>query len=84
MSYVYLFITIFFFSTLEVTGKFISGEISPFAVTIYRFLLGGLLILPFAISEIKKNKTKLKIRDFIKLSYPGIVNVTISMRKLAY
>ncbi len=82
MSYVFLFITIFFFSTLEVTGKFISGGISPFAITIYRFLLGGLLILPFAISEIKKNKTKFRFTDFMKLSYPGIVNVTISMMLL--
>lgn len=82
MSYVFLFITIFFFSTLEVTGKFISGGISPFAITIYRFLLGGLLILPFAISEIKKNKTKLRFTDFMKLSYPGVVNVTISMMLL--
>ena len=82
MSYLYLFITIFFFSTLEVTGKFIGDGISPSAITIYRFFLGGLLILPFAVSEIKKKEMRLHFKDFIKLSYPGIINVTISMMLL--
>ncbi len=79
MSYLYLFTTIFFFSTLEVAGKFIGNGVSPFAITVYRFFIGGLFILPFAIWEMKKNKTKLHLKDVAKLSIPGIVNVTISM-----
>ncbi|MCK4957450.1 MAG: EamA family transporter [Candidatus Cloacimonetes bacterium] len=79
MSYIYLLITVFLFSTLEVTGKLIGPNISPFAVTIYRFMLGGIFILPFALYQIKKTKLKLSWQDFGKLSIPGIVNVTISM-----
>ncbi len=77
MGYLLILFTIVLFSTLEVTGKLIGNDISPFAITIYRFLIGGLLILPFAIKQGKKNKIKLV--DLLKLSVPGIINVTFSM-----
>jgi drug/metabolite transporter (DMT)-like permease len=79
MGYLLILFTITLFSTLEVTGKLIGSNISPFAITAYRFLIGGLLILPFAIKSIKNRKQKLKFKDFAKLSVAGIINVTFAM-----
>ena len=79
MGYLLILFTIILFSTLEVTGKLIGSDISPFAITIYRFLIGGVLILPFAINQKRKSKLKLGVKDYLKLSTPGIINVTFAM-----
>jgi drug/metabolite transporter (DMT)-like permease len=44
-SYIYCFIAIFFFSTMEFVGKFIAEDMSAYAITAYRFLLGGVFLL---------------------------------------
>lgn len=84
MSYVLILITIFLFSTLEVTGKLIGPDISPSAVTIYRFLIGGLFLLPFAIKRMQKRHLTIGYKDLLKMSIPGVINVTISMLCLQY
>lgn len=78
-SYLFCFITILFWSTLEVISKPISGMISPTAMTAFRFLIGGFVILPFALKQIQRDKIKLSWKDLSKISLPGIINVTISM-----
>ena len=78
-SYLFCLITICFWSTLEVVSKTIGSEISPNAIAAYRFLIGGLVILPFAINQLHKSKRILQPLDMLKISIPGIVNVTISM-----
>lgn len=79
MGYLLVLFTIILFSTLEVTGKLIGSSISPYAVTLYRFLIGGMLMLPFAIRQKRSLKRKIAPREFLKLSVPGFINVTISM-----
>lgn len=78
-SYLFCFITIIVWSTLEVVSKSIGTNISPIAITAYRFLIGGFIILPFAIIQIRKHSIVLNAVDFLKISIPGILNVTISM-----
>lgn len=84
MSYVLIIITIFLFSTLEITGKFIGVEISPITVTIYRFFTGGVILFPFAISKIRKNNLKLKTKDYLRMVLVGFINVSVSMLCLQY
>ena len=79
MWYFSCFMAIFFFSTIEIVGKLIGSSISPVAITVYRFLIGAFLILPFAIREYHKTKLSLSLKDILLISYPGILNVTISM-----
>lgn len=56
------------------------GEgISPFAITAWRFLIGGTCILPFAISRMTLSKHKLDLSSILKLGVLGILNVVISM-----
>lgn len=79
MGYLLILFTIILFSTLEVTGKLIGADISPFAITLYRFLIGGLFMLPFAYKQGKEQERKLSGRVIFKLSVPGFINVSISM-----
>lgn len=79
MGYLLILFTIILFSTLEVTGKLIGADISPYAITLYRFLLGGLIMLPFALFNLQKEKIKLSRKEIFKLSVPGFINVSISM-----
>lgn len=79
MGYILIFFTIVLFSTLEVTGKLIGTDISPFAITLYRFLIGGIFMLPFAYKQQKESSAKLTSRVIFKLSVPGFINVSISM-----
>lgn len=79
MGYLLILFTIILFSTLEVTGKLIGADISPFAITLYRFLIGGIIMLPFAFKQQKDKKVKLNGKAITKLSMPGVINVSISM-----
>lgn len=79
MGYLLILFTIILFSTIEVTGKLIGTDISPFAITLYRFLIGGIFMLPFAYKQQKELKTELSGKVIFKLSVPGFINVSISM-----
>jgi drug/metabolite transporter (DMT)-like permease len=79
LSYFFCLAAIIFFSTIELVGKLIGTGISPLLITAYRFIIGGLILLPFAIHHGRKLTFKLKLSDFLKMAYPGIINVGISM-----
>jgi drug/metabolite transporter (DMT)-like permease len=56
------------------------GEgISPFAITAWRFLIGGAVILPFAIRQGTRDRVKLNIGSILTLGALGILNVVVSM-----
>jgi len=76
---IYCIITIFFFSTIEVVGKLVGSGISPYAITAWRFLIGGLLIFPLALKEISQRKYKLKALNYFEFFLAGILIVCISM-----
>jgi drug/metabolite transporter (DMT)-like permease len=72
-------ITIFFFSTIEVVGKLIGAEISAYAITAWRFLIGGVLLLPLAIRETRQSKQCFTIKELGGFGMAGILNVCLSM-----
>lgn len=79
IAYLFCILAIFFFSTLEFTGKMIGADISPLAVTAYRFLIGSLILLVPAIFQLKKNTITLNKKDILSMALPGIINITVSM-----
>lgn len=81
-GFIYLIITIIFFSSYEVVGKTLSGVINPFQINFLRFFFGGLIILPFALHMLKSKKIILSKKDIILIAVIGIVNVVISMNFL--
>lgn len=82
--HLYCFLTIFFFSTLEVSGKLLGPGVSPHVITAWRFLIGGLLILPFALRQKRADRTSLSANAILKMGGLGILNVCISMLILQY
>lgn len=81
-SYLFCLVAIFFFSTIEVVTKVFDQGISPLVVTFIRFLIGALIIFPFAFERSKKKGLKLGIKDYLLIGYPGILNITIAMFSL--
>lgn len=77
--YFYVVMTAFLFGTMEVALKLTGSALDPFQLTFLRFFIGGLLLLPFAIAEIKVTKVKLTLKDFAYLLYVGILAIPLSM-----
>lgn len=67
------------FSTAEIAGKTIADQINPFQMTLIRFLIGGLFLLPFAWRELRRRNLKLTGSDIGFFFLTGAVGVSISM-----
>lgn len=66
-------------SSLEITGKLVGVGIDPFTLTAWRFVIGGLVLLPFAISKVRADKLDLKLSSILHIGSLGILNVCVSM-----
>lgn len=78
-AYIFVILAGFIFGTMEVALKIGGGSMDPFQLTFLRFLIGGLVLIPFGIGEIRRRGIKLEIRDFARLTVTGIIGVVISM-----
>ena len=83
-SLVYIFIATMAFATLEPVSKLIANEVSPFFMTCIRFIIGGLILIPFSIAKLRRLSIKLGFTDFLKLGLLGVLCVCISMPLLQY
>lgn len=75
-------ITTILFSLMEVVLKFISGDFHPVQITFSRFLVGGLVLLPFSLRALKKLKSQGVTpdkKDFLSCLLLGTIGVTVSM-----
>ena len=78
-AYIYVVLTAILFGTMEVACKVAGNHLDPFQLTFLRFAIGGLILLPFAIVELRKNHVKLTVKDLAMLAWVGILGVPISM-----
>ena len=74
--------TAFLFGTLEVSVKYSGIGFDPIQLTFLRFLIGGLLLLPFSIADLKKRQYRLTLADLGYLLFLGITCVCLSMALL--
>ncbi len=74
-SYLYLAFTLFAFSSIEVVSKPLMGIVDPFFMTAFRFLIGGLVLMAFV-------KNDIEIKDFLPITFVGVLNSVISMTSL--
>ena len=81
-GFLYSLLTALLFVTLEPVSKLIAGDISPFAITFWRFAIGSLILLPFAIGKIKKGALKVSGKDLLTCTLLGILFICISMVSL--
>ena len=78
-AYIYVLITALLFGTMEVSCKIGGSDLDPYQLTFLRFLIGGLVLLPFAVRQMRNRGVKLTGRDLLELTGVGVVGVTISM-----
>ncbi len=81
-SFLYILITAVLFTTLEPVSKLIAGDVSPMAMTCIRYLIGGVILLPFAIYKMKQQNVKLGGKDYGMLAFLGILCICVSMTLL--
>ncbi|MBE6712235.1 MAG: DMT family transporter [Ruminococcaceae bacterium] len=81
-GYLYSLLTAILFVTLEPVSKLIAGDISPFAITFWRFLIGSLILLPFAIQKIKKDRLRISGKDLLTCALLGVLFICVSMVSL--
>ncbi|MCQ2522812.1 MAG: DMT family transporter [Lachnospiraceae bacterium] len=74
-----LIFAILMFSTFEVASKSMHGCISSFQLTFYRFLIGGIVLIPFAVKEIKKRDIHFSAKDHLVNLVMGFLLVFASM-----
>jgi drug/metabolite transporter (DMT)-like permease len=72
-------IAIIVWSSLEITGKLVGVGIDPFTLTAWRFMIGGVALLPFAIRQARAAEFKLKPSSILRIGSLGILNVCVSM-----
>lgn len=78
-AYGFVALTALLFSTMEVACKVAGNDLDPFQLTFIRFVIGGIILLPFGVAEMKKKDIKLNHRDMLKLLGVGTVGIPISM-----
>jgi drug/metabolite transporter (DMT)-like permease len=72
-------VTTLAFSTMEIAGKSISGQFNPFQLTLIRFAIGGLFLLPFALLEMRRRELRLTWSDIGFFFLTGAVGIGVSM-----
>ncbi len=75
----YVFITAILFVTYEPISKLIAGDVNPYAITFWRFLMASLILLPLSIVKIKREKIRISIKDFAVMTGLGVLFICISM-----
>lgn len=75
----YILLTAFCFGTMEVALKIGSSGVDPVQMTFLRFLIGGLLLLPIGLCDLKKRGVRLEKSDYIRLFEVGFMGIAVSM-----
>ena len=78
-GYVYIVLCAVIFSTMEVMLKTVHGVFAPMQITCLRFLIGGLLLIPFALRSMKKKGAALSRKDIGFFALSGFLCVVIAM-----
>ncbi len=83
-SFIYILLTAILFTTLEPVSKLIATDVSPLAMTFIRFLIGGAILLPFAIYKVRKKQIRLTGKDYGILAALGVLCICVSMLLLQF
>ncbi len=83
-SLIYTLITALLFVTLEPVSKLIANDVSAYAITFWRFMIGSLFLIPPAAKKVKTDKLKISAKDIAVAAVLGILFVCVSMISLQY
>lgn len=80
----FVLITALCFATLEPVSGHIAQNINPSAMTAIRFIIGGIILLPFAFVAIKKHNVQINLKTLFNLFLLSILLIGASMVPLQY
>ena len=78
-AYLNILIATIFFSSMEVAIKYTNGVFNPIQLNFVRFLVGGIILMPFALKKLKKFDYKLTKSDYLKFAFLGGLQIVIGM-----
>ena len=78
-SVLYIIITALCFGTMEVALKIGGSTFTALQMNFLRFLIGGLLLLPLALKELKRRQITLTIGDWGYMTLLGVLGLSFSM-----
>lgn len=78
-SYLFVLLTAFAFGTMEIALKIAGNTFTALQLTFLRFLIGGLILLPFALKDLKRRGCHLTPSDWVYLLALGVINICFSM-----
>ena len=78
-GYLYIALSTFFFSTMEISLKLVAGDFNSIQMTVSRFFVGSLVLLPFAIKHLKALEIHLEKEDLFQFAWLGFICIVISM-----
>ncbi|BBE29933.1 membrane protein [Tepiditoga spiralis] len=84
LGWAYLFITIFFFSTIEVATKPFLNIFNPFQITFLRFFIGGLFILLYLFLTKQIKNFQFSFKNLMLMCFIGSLNSLLSMSLLQF
>ena len=78
-SYLFVLLTAFAFGTMEIALKIAGNDFTSLQLTFLRFLIGGLILLTFALKDLKRRAYHLTLSDWGYLLALGVINICFSM-----
>lgn len=78
-AYVYIGLTVIFFSSMEVALKLSSLGFHAIQMNFIRFFIGSLVLLPLGLRSLRRRSVRLTKRDWGFFALTGFVGVVVSM-----
>ncbi|MBQ9016099.1 MAG: DMT family transporter [Firmicutes bacterium] len=78
-AYIFVVITAFLFGSMEVSCKIGGADLDAFQLTFLRFAIGGLVLLPFAVIEMRRRGVRIHGKDVLQLAGVGALGIPVSM-----
>ena len=78
-GYVYIVLCATIFSFVEVVLKLTAGMFHPMQITALRFLIGGAVLLPFALRSMRARGARFTKRDAVFFALLGFLFVCVAM-----
>ena len=82
-GFIYIILTALCFSTQEISGKYLAMDnLNSYQINAVAFLIGAIILLPFALNDMRKMKIKLGIKDWLYFLLLGVIQVSVGMSLL--
>ena len=78
-GYGYIAVAVVMFTSFEVVLKFIAGQINSVQLTLTRFSIGFLFLLPLALHTLKKRGKRLNAKTLASFALLGLTGIALSM-----